>query len=142
MSRKALTGSPIFWAGAFALLNVLMYLTIQRFWIGGSSFLPLIGELGADGMFLFAFIVNMGVIIGAFVAAKSQGEFILRFPVRGVLWKAVVGGFCIGIGFALAPGTCTTVFVTGMPMLSVSSFLSGAGIFIGAFIAYKIFWKG
>ena len=44
----------------------------------------------------------------------------------------------IGIGITLCPGTCTTAFVTGMPMLSVSSFLSAAEIFIGAYIAYRL----
>jgi len=141
MDKKNLFVTPIFWAGAFAMLNVLMYFLIKKFWIGGSSFLPLINELGTNNIFLFAFIVNIGVIIGAFISAKTHDEFILRFPDKNIIWKAVLGGFCIGIGFTLAPGTCTTVFVTGMPMLSVASFLSGIGIFIGAFIAYRIFWR-
>jgi hypothetical protein len=141
MYRKALFVNPVFWAGAFSILNVLMYLLIQKFWVGGSSFLPMIGETGSNNKVLFAFIVNIGLIIGAFIAAISHDEFILRFPNRELIWKAVVGGFCIGIGITLTPGTCTTAFVTGIPMLSVSSFLSAVGIFIGAYIAYRIFWR-
>ena len=123
----------------FAVLNVVMYLTIKKFWIGGSSFLPMIGKLGPDKKFLFAFIVNLGVIAGAFLGAVSSGEFRVRMPQN--LSRAVIGGVLIGVGVTLAPGTCTTAFVTGIPMLSISSFLSAAGIFIGAFIVYSLTWR-
>lgn len=122
----------------FAGLNILMYLSIHKFWIGGSSFLPMVGKLGDGNKFLFAFLVNMGVIIGAFIGSVSGGEFVLRFPLKRNIISAVVGGFLIGVGVTLAPGTCTTAFVVGVPMLSVSSFLSIAGIFIGAFIVYEV----
>jgi len=118
-----------------------MYLIISKFWIGGSSFLPLIGILGKDGAetaFLFAFIVNLGVIIGSFFSSKLNKEFILRFPKdKTIILRAIIGGIFIGIGITLVPGTCSTVFITGMPMLSVNAFLSAAGIFIGGFISYR-----
>lgn len=125
-------------AAGFAVLNVVMYLAIRKFWIGGSSFLPMIGKLGPDNKFLFAFLVNVGVIGGAFLGAFVSREFTLRWPSARNLPRAIIGGVLIGIGITLAPGTCTTAFVTGMPMLSVSSVLSAAGIFIGAYIIYKI----
>ena len=126
------------WAAGFAGLNVLMYFSIHRFWIGGSSFLPMVGKLGPGNAFLFAFIVNMGVIMGAFLSAISHGDFKLRLP-SGKRWiRSIIGGILIGVGVTLAPGTCTTAFVTGMPMLSVASFLSAAGIFIGGFIVYRL----
>ena len=125
-------------AGCFGLLNVIMYLSIHKFWIGGSSFLPMIGELGKGNKFLFAFVVNIGVIFGSMIGAVSSKEYHLRWPTKGTVLRAIIGGIMIGIGITLAPGTCSTVFVTGIPMLSVSSFLSGAGIFIGAFIMYRM----
>lgn len=125
----------------FALLNVLMYWTISKFWIGGSSFLPLIGELGPDQKFLFAFIVNVGVIVGAAIGAGSSNEFILRMPEAKHLPRLLVGGFLIGIGITLCPGTCTTSFVTGIPMLSVSSFLSAGGIILGAYLAFRVMMR-
>ncbi len=132
---------PLLFVGGFAVLNVAMYLLIHRFWIGGSSFLPMIGIAGPGNKFLFAFIVNLGVIAGSLVGALSSGEFRFRLPRSGSIPKAVLGGILIGIGVTLAPGTCTTCFVTGIPMLSVSSFLSAAGIFIGAYIVYRITWS-
>ncbi len=135
--RRRRWTSPMYMTGYFAVLNVVMYLTIHKFWIGGSSFLPMIGMLGEGNKFLFAFLVNMGVVVGAFLGAYTSGEFCLRYPRKGDLVKSMVGGTLIGMGVTVAPGTCTTAFVTGMPMLSVSSFLSAAGIFIGAFIVYS-----
>jgi hypothetical protein len=138
MNRKTLVKKSLFMAGCFAGLNVIMYLTIHKFWIGGSSFLPMIGKFGDGNKFLFAFIVNVGVIVGAFLGAFVNGEFRFRWPKRQNIPRAIIGGILIGMGITLAPGTCTTAFVTGMPMLSVSSFLSAAGIFIGAYIVYRI----
>lgn len=125
----------------FAVLNVAMYALIKKFWIGGSSFLPLIGELGPGNKFFFAFMVNVGVIVGAMIGALISKEFIFRLPAKNQLLKLIVGGFFIGMGITICPGTCTTAFVTGMPMLSVSSFLSAAGIILGAYIVFKIMVK-
>ena len=130
---------PLFFVAGFALLNVFMYFAITKFWIGGSSFLPMIGDVGPGNKFLFAFIVNLGVILGSFIGAKTSGEFLLRKPKARNIPRAIIGGILIGIGVTLCPGTCTTAFVTGMPMLSVSSFLSAAGIFIGAYIVFRMF---
>lgn len=133
--KKILSKSYVMGAG-FALLNIIMYFSIKKFWIGGSSFLPFIGKLGDDNKFLFALIVNIGVIIGSFIGAISNGEFMIRIPMKKNIIKAIVGGIMVGIGITLAPGTCTTAIVVGLPMLSVSSLQSIAGIFIGAYIVY------
>ncbi|MBU0503862.1 MAG: YeeE/YedE thiosulfate transporter family protein [Candidatus Omnitrophota bacterium] len=140
MLKKLFSNFKLMAAG-FALLNVIMYLSIKKFWIGGSSFLPMIGTFGPNNAFVFAFIVNLGVIAGALLGAVIFGEFILRLPKARDIGLAILSGTLIGIGVTLAPGTCTTVFVTGMPMLSVNAFLSAAGIFIGAFLTYAIFTK-
>ncbi len=138
MKQKKFFDNPLFLVGCFAVLNVIMYFTIHKFWIGGSSFLPMVGQLGPNNKFLFAFIVNLGVIAGAAVGALTSGDFIFRMPRVQDLPRAIIGGILIGIGVTLAPGTCTTVFITGMPMLSVNSFLSAAGIFIGGFIVFSM----
>ncbi len=137
VGAKSRLRAPVYMASYFAILNVVMYVTINKFWIGGSSFLPMIGKLGDGYKFLFAFLVNIGVMIGAFIGAYTSGEFRLRAPKKADMGKAIVGGILIGMGVTVAPGTCTTAFVTGMPMLSVSSFLSAAGIFIGAYMVYS-----
>jgi len=68
-------------------------------------------------------------------------EFNLKIPRPKDIPKAIIGGVLIGIGITLAPGTCTTSFVIGFPMLSISSFISGAGIFIGGYIVYLVIIK-
>ncbi|MEW6536785.1 MAG: YeeE/YedE thiosulfate transporter family protein [Candidatus Auribacterota bacterium] len=136
--KKGFFNPTLMYAGAFAVLNVIMYFVIHKFWIGGSSFLPMVGKLGPNKTFLFSFIVNMGVIVGALVSSATNREFTLRMPAAKVLPRAILGGFLIGIGVTLAPGTCTTSFVIGLPMLSISSMLSIAGMFAGGFIVYRL----
>ncbi len=138
MARKKLSHKPLFMVAGFAVLNVIMYFTIHKFWIGGSSFLPMVGKLGPNNKFLFAFLVNMGVIVGAFVGALTSKEFRFRMPRVGSIGRGILGGILIGIGITLAPGTCTTSFVIGLPMLSISSVLSITGMFVGAFIVYSM----
>jgi hypothetical protein len=125
-------------AGLFAVLNVAMYLSIEKHWIGGSSFLPMIGQTGPDGKFLFALVVNLGVVIGSFIGALASREFVFRPPRKEQIPRAVLGGILIGIGITLAPGTCTTAFVVGLPMLSTASVLSVIGIFLGSYICYSV----
>lgn len=141
MKKEKIFKNYLFWVSCFAFLNVFMYFLISKFWIGGSSFLPMIGIIGkeeAKTAFLFAFIVNIGLVVGSFISSYFSKEFIFRYPKnKDVIIKAIVGGILIGIGITLAPGTCSTVFITGMPMLSINSFLSAAGIFIGGFISYR-----
>ena len=79
--------------------------------------------------------------MGAFLGAIFSKEFILKIPQMKDIPKAIIGGILIGIGITLAPGTCTTSFVIGFPMLSISSFISGAGIFIGGYIIYLTILK-
>ncbi len=138
MKKKKLFSNSIVMVAGFSVLNIIMYLSISKFWIGGSSFLPMIGKFGAGQKLLFSFLVNMGVIVGSLIGSVCHGEFNLRWPNRNNILKGVGGGFLIGMGVTLAPGTCTTAFVVGIPMLSVSSFLSVAGIFIGGFISYSL----
>lgn len=139
--KKSLFTNSMKLAAGFAILNVIMYFAISKFWIGGSSFLPMIGQTGENGKFLFAFIVNMGVIAGAFIGAFTSKEYKFRLPKKGDLPRAITGGAMIGAGVTLAPGTCSTCFVTGMPMLSVSSLLSAAGIFIGGYLMFRMMWR-
>ncbi len=136
--------NPWVGAAAFAIWNVIMYATLKygnipvkpKFWIGGSSFLPLIGS--KVDKFIFALTVNVGVIVGSFLAAVATKEFFIRVPDKKIIIRSIIGGFFMGIGITLAPGTCSTPFVTGLPHLSVSSFFSILGTLIGAYIAYRV----
>jgi hypothetical protein len=141
MTQKSTLPKRVWLAAGFAVLNVIMYGCLTKFWIGGSSFLPLIAVNGPNNAFVFAFLVNIGVMIGAFVAALIHKEFLFRLPKKTNLTKLIVGGFLIGVGITLCPGTCTTAFVTGLPMLSLASVLSIIGIVLGAFVAFRIVMK-
>ncbi|HPB67931.1 MAG TPA: YeeE/YedE thiosulfate transporter family protein [Candidatus Omnitrophota bacterium] len=109
---KGRTDNRPFMVAGFAGLNVLMCGTIQKFWIGGSSFLPMIGQMGPDKKFLFSFVVNLGVITGAFLGAVSHGEFRLRWPQN--FTRAVAGGVLIGIGFGFFVQRAGLCFAHGL----------------------------
>ncbi len=128
----------IFMGVGFASLNVLMYFLIKKFWIGGSSFLPLIGICGEKNSFIYALAVNIGFIIGAFISAFLCKEFMCKKPSFSQILRAVSGGILIGFAISICPGTCTTAFIVGIPMLTVSSFIVVAGVAIGVFIMYKL----
>ena len=132
----------MFWGTCFAVVNITMFLALHKYWIGGVSFLPLVGVLGPGKKLLFALVVQVGVIVGALLGALLSGEFILRLPSGKNTSRAVLGGVLMGIGSALAPGSCSGAFISNLPLLSVAAFLSITGIFIGGYLAYKLTWKG
>ena len=136
------TKNVIFWGACFAVVNVTMFLALHKYWIGGVSFLPLVGVLGPGKKLLFAFVVQVGVILGAFLSALLSNEFILRFPSGKNTIRAILGGILMGIGSALAPGSCSGAFISNLPLLSVAALLSVTGIFIGGYLAYRLMWKG
>ncbi len=48
----------------------------------------------------------LGILIGAFIAAKASGEFRIRVPDSTTIIRSVVGGTLMGVGASLAGG-CT-----------------------------------
>ena len=103
IAKKFLT-NPLVMVGCFAVLNVIMYLTIHKFWIGGSSFLPMIGKLGDGSKFLFALIVNLGVIVGA-------GIFLCGGCILGTLRQMGVGNMTFLIVLiSFIPGMALVVY--------------------------------
>lgn len=95
----------------------------------------------------------IGMIIGAFIAAKTSGDFALRWvpdtwasvhggkiPVR--LLAALAGGICLGFGSRWADGCTSGHGISGAMQLAVSSWISALCFFIGgiatAFLLYRV----
>lgn len=95
----------------------------------------------------------IGMIIGAFIAAKTSGDFALRWvpdawasvhggniPVR--LFAALAGGVCLGFGSRWADGCTSGHGISGAMQLAVSSWISALCFFIGgiaaAFLLYRV----
>ncbi len=128
------------WVGAILLSisNVLMYYLLKKQWIGGFAFLPLLGKTE----YTFFLVLNIGLIIGAFIAAKLSDEFMVRKPDSKTIKKALIGGILMGIGFTLAPIADSTVFVTSLPNLSFEAIVEAVGIVVGAMLAFMLLRKG
>ena len=75
----------------------------------------------------------IGVIVGAFVAAVSEGHFRWEAPDDArEMRRHVLGAFLMGIGGVAALGCTIGQGVTGLSTLSVASMLAIASIFVGA----------
>jgi uncharacterized protein len=75
----------------------------------------------------------LGVIVGAFVAAKTTGRFRWEAPDDAREMKRhVLGAFLMGCGGIAALGCTIGQGITGLSTLSVGSALSIASIFVGA----------
>ena len=89
-----------------------------------------------------AFLV-LGVIIGAFIAAKISGEFKLRTPkdAKKILTQ-FIGGLMMGIGAVIAMGCNIGHALSGVPLLSLGSILATGSIILGCWImAYLLFMR-
>jgi len=109
----------------------------------------LLGEAGYDvasveywGLILFR-DGNIGVtidmlmigslIVGSFVAAHASGDFRIRRLKRERLPNYVLGGLLMGVGSRLAAGCNIVNLFSGVALLSLHSFLAGAGIIVGVY---------
>jgi uncharacterized membrane protein YedE/YeeE len=95
-------------------------------WIGLMNFIT--GE-GAFGWFP-ALIV--GTILGAFITALATKEFKLRVPRDGKTFVTVaIGGMLMGFGAVLAGGCNIGHFLTGVPLLAISSIVASVFFILG-----------
>ena len=82
----------------------------------------------------------LGIVIGAFIAAIIAGEFKFRFPKWGMIGQAFLGGLIMGFGAVTSGGCNVTHILSGIPQLSIGSFLAAISIALGAWVtAYLMF---
>ncbi len=82
----------------------------------------------------------LGIVIGAFIAALIAGEFKFRFPKWGMIGQAFLGGLVMGFGAVTSGGCNVTHILSGIPLLSIGSFLAAISIALGAWVtAYFMF---
>jgi hypothetical protein len=82
----------------------------------------------------------VGIVLGAFIAALIAGEFKFRFPKLGMMGQALLGGLIMGFGAVTSGGCNVTHILSGIPQLSIGSFLAAISIAVGAWVtAYFMF---
>ena len=81
----------------------------------------------------FALTVIAGILLGAGITALAAREFRWQgFESPTQMRRAIIGGFLMGVGGALAMGCTVGQGLTGLSTLSISSILAVTGILSGA----------
>ena len=122
----AITGSEARWAG-YLLGEAGVDVTNIEYW---GSILFRDGNIGVT----VDMLMIGSLIVGSFLAAYTSGDFRIRKPKRERLPNYIVGGLLMGVGSRLAAGCNIANLFSGVALLSVHSFLAGAGIIAGVYI--------
>lgn len=82
----------------------------------------------------------VGLIAGAYWAARSHGEFAWRAPGAQRLLQALGGGLMMGVGAGIAGGCNIGYGLTGVPLFGLSSLTATFSIVLGVWTgAYLLF---
>lgn len=142
------------WIGGIllAFFNVLLFV-IKYPWGAsggyvniGQNFFQMLGaeNLGtgtAISMHTVA-LLNIFIIIGAFVSSLLSREFGIRVAPVGELIKGLIGGALMGIGATVGVGCTTGGFFTGVAALSGGALFLSLGFLLGTIVALKyLLWE-
>jgi uncharacterized membrane protein YedE/YeeE len=102
--------------------------------IGGCAAL-----MAHTGLFTHPFAMTEGLFVGALIGALFAGEFKLRFPPKRRRYiQALGGGIGMGYGAGLAVGCTTGALFSSVASLSVSGWLFGLSLAVGAYVGVQI----
>ncbi|WP_456475574.1 YeeE/YedE thiosulfate transporter family protein [Candidatus Pyrohabitans sp.] len=150
--------SPVKAALLLAMLNLLLYMTLDRPWsitTGESNFVAYVENLFvpehvANNAYFQRYkpelnwrvYLNLGIILGAFAGAYLGGDFKLRIPrIKLRFLQVFIGGLLMGYGARLAIGCNIGHIMSGVPQLAISSIIAFAAIALGAYIGGKILMR-
>jgi uncharacterized membrane protein YedE/YeeE len=87
-------------------------------------------------------VLDLGLILGAFLSATLAQEFGIRIPPKLEIIKGVVAGILMGIGAALAQGCNIGGFYMAIANLSAGGIAMMLGLMVGVFIGVKyLLWE-
>ncbi len=94
---------------------------------------------GAEGGFFnHMTLSNLGLLLGAFVAALLAHEFKLRAPRKKVRYvQSLGGGLLMGYGAGLAIGCTVGAFFSAIPSLGANGWLFAGALTFGAYLGVK-----
>jgi len=142
------------WVGGIllAMINILLFV-IKYPW-GSSSGYTNIGQnlfqiLGVTSLgtkvpinLHAVALMNIFIVVGAFVSSLFSREFGVRVAPFGELVKGFVGGALMGIGATVGAGCTTGGFFSGVAALSGGALALAAGFMIGTFAALRyLLWE-
>ena len=77
----------------------------------------------------------VGIVVGAAIAALIAKEFKFRVPKASMLAQSFIGGTLMGFGAVCSTGCNIGHILSGVPQLSIGSFIAGLSIILGAWLA-------
>ncbi len=87
-------------------------------------------------------VLNVGLLVGAFVAALLSRQFAVRVAPAAELAKGFIGGLLMGLGAIFAMGCNIGGFYSALSAFSLSGLGMMLGLTIGAFIGIRyILWE-
>jgi uncharacterized protein len=87
-------------------------------------------------------VVNIGLLLGAFLSALLAKQFSIRVGPASELIKGLIGGILIGIGAVLARGCNIGAFFSGTSSMGMQGLSMALGLAIGAFIGARfLLWE-
>jgi len=87
-------------------------------------------------------ILNLGLLLGAFVSALLSREFAIRVSPPMELLKGAVGGLLMGVGAVLSFGCNIGGFFSAVSALSMSGFAMMLGLTLGAYLGARyLVWE-
>jgi uncharacterized membrane protein YedE/YeeE len=122
----AITGSEARWAG-YLLAGAGFDVASVEYW---GSILFRDGDISLT----IDMVMIASLIVGSFLAAYASGDFRVRKPKLNRVPNYAVGGLLMGVGSRLAAGCNIANLFSGIALLSVHSFLAGAGIILGVYV--------
>lgn len=82
---------------------------------------------------------NIGIIVGAMLAALLASQFrVKKIKSKKQVVAAVTGGLLMGYGSSIAAGCNIGAFYSGIASMSLSGWIFGAFLFVGAVIGGKL----
>ena len=122
----AITGSEARWAG-YLLSGAGFDVASVDYW---GSVLFRDGDISLT----IDMVMIASLVVGSFLAAYASGDFRIRKPKLNRVPNYAVGGLLMGVGSRLAAGCNIANLFSGVALLSVHSFLAGAGIILGVYV--------
>ena len=87
-------------------------------------------------------MLNIFIVLGAFVSSLFSKEFSIKVAPAGELFKGLLGGALMGIGATVGIGCTTGGFFTGVPALSGGALFLTLGFMLGTIVALKyLLWE-
>ncbi len=143
--------SPVLGGVLLAVLVILLEMWYRPWGIVGGLrnwgewffyVLGVLEEAPPNPIWFSSSVLNLGLLLGAFISATLAGEFGIRIPPKLEIIKAIVAGILMGIGSALGQGCNIGGMYMSIANLSASGIVMMLGLMVGVYIGVRyLLWE-